>query len=161
MRRAICFVAVTCFLLVGAGVAQADMFVSVGASVQNYKAVTPINGLADTALVIVQVGMSLNDFVCGSVVLQNLNSGSWLTGVEIDYTLMRYTESRFSPYGGIAASAALGSLSDNGFVVSVIAGGKFHMGPRFRFYVEARSLTWINGFEKSSIGVGTGVSLSF
>ena len=36
MRRAICFVAVTCFLLVGAGVAQADMFVSVGASVQNY-----------------------------------------------------------------------------------------------------------------------------
>ena len=161
MKRLVLFLGLACLCFVFYGKAEADVFVKASAKVQDVADVTPIEGLKDTVSFTVQVGTKITDITSVSVVLQRINDGATLAGVQVDYAVPLNLATALSPYVGFAASINLTEMLDNGVILSGIAGIEIRFTEMVSAFVEGRSLTWYTGEKNSAIGVGTGVMLEF
>ena len=52
-------------------------------------------------------------------------------------------------------------MTDDGVILSALAGLEVSIGTQFGVFAEARSLTWYTGEGDSRVGVGVGLMFSF
>ena len=161
MKQLICFLSVLCLLFVLAGPSHADTFVKLSGRVQDFQTVTPLEDLSDTILVSVQVGTMVSEITSASVLLQTINTGDVLAGVQVDFAVPLNIAESVKPYVGFATSINVKDVTDDGVILSALAGIEVSIGTQFGVFAEARSLTWYTGEGDSRVGVGIGLMFSF